>query len=182
MLFRSFAGLLAFQNSAARYFYALGRAGVLPRKLDHVNTEGAPWLGSIVTGVISAVVIAYFVVANLDPFLNLFSWFSAVAVVAIVFVEILVCFAVVAYFGRTGADTRFWHTKVAPILAAFGLIYAEYLLMSRFGVLASTAPEGVDPTLPENAWALNTTGWVLDRKSTRLNSSHIPLSRMPSSA
>ena len=33
--------------------------------------------------------------------------------------------------------------------------------MSRFGVLASTAPEGVDPTLPESAWALNTTGWVL---------------------
>lgn len=156
-----FAGLLAFQNSSARYFYALGRAGVLPRKLDHVNAEGAPWLGSVVTGVITAVVIAYFVVANLDPFMNLFSWFSAVAVVAIVFVEILVCFAVVAYFGRTGADTRVWHTKIAPVVAALGLIYAEYLLMSRFGVLASTAPEGVDPTLPENAWALNTTGWVL---------------------
>ena len=29
-----FAGLLAFQNSAARYFYAMGRAGVLPSSLD----------------------------------------------------------------------------------------------------------------------------------------------------
>ena len=38
-----FAGLLAFQNSAARYFYAMGRAGVLPRSLDRVNDRGAPW-------------------------------------------------------------------------------------------------------------------------------------------
>lgn len=156
-----FAGLLAFQNSSARYLYALGRSGVLPRKLDHVNTEGAPWLGSIVTGVFTAVVIGYFAMAGLDPFTQLFSWFSAVAVVAIVFVEILVCFAVVAYFSKSGSDTRVWHTKIAPILAGIGLIYAEYLLMSRFGVLAGTAAEGVDPTLPESAWALNTTGWVL---------------------
>ena len=37
-----FAGLLAFQNSAARYFFSMGRGGVLPRKLDHVNKQGSP--------------------------------------------------------------------------------------------------------------------------------------------
>jgi len=156
-----FAGLLAFQNSAARYFYALGRAGVLPKKLDHVNHEGAPWLVSIVTGAIAAIVVSYFAIAGMDPFSQLFSWFSAVAVVAIVFVEILVCIAVIMYFNKTKADTRMWHTKIAPVLALIGLLYAEYLLMSRFGVLAGTAAEGIDPTLPESAWALNTTGWIL---------------------
>jgi amino acid transporter len=84
-----------------------------------------------------------------------------VAVVAIVFVEILVCIAVIMYFNKTKADTRMWHTKIAPVLALIGLLYAEYLLMSRFGVLAGTAAEGIDPTLPESAWALNTTGWIL---------------------
>ena len=48
-----FAGLLAFQNSAARYFFSMGRAGVLPRALDRVNHAGAPLLGSIVTSVIT---------------------------------------------------------------------------------------------------------------------------------
>ena len=33
-----------------------------------------------------------------------------------------------------------------------------------------------------NAWDGERKGFILDRKSTRLNSSHIPLSRMPSSA
>ena len=48
-----FAGMLAFQNSAARYFFSMGRAGVLPRALDRVNKAGAPLLGSIVTSVIT---------------------------------------------------------------------------------------------------------------------------------
>ena len=95
-----FAGMLAFQNSAARYFFSMGRAGVLPSRLDHVNKAGAPLLGSIVTSVITGLVIVLFAVTGKDPVLNLFFWFSGLAVVAIVLVEVLVCFAVVAFFQR----------------------------------------------------------------------------------
>ena len=91
-----FAGLLAFQNSAARYFFSMGRAGVLPRALDRVNKAGAPLLGSIVTSVITVVVIVLFALTDKDPVLNLFFWFSGLAVVAIVLVEFLVCIAVIA--------------------------------------------------------------------------------------
>ena len=58
-----------------------------------------------------------------------------------------------------GEDTRVWNTLVAPILAALGLLIGLYLLMSRFGLLAGTVAEGVDPTT--QSWGLNTTGWVL---------------------
>ena len=95
-----FAGLLAFQNSAARYFFSMGRAGVLPAQLDHVNKPGAPLLGSIATSVITFVVIVLFVITDKDPVLNLFYWFSGLAVVAIVLVEFLVCIAVIAFFRR----------------------------------------------------------------------------------
>ncbi len=44
-----FAGALAFQNAASRYFFALGRGGVLPTGLSRTNRRGAPWLASIVT-------------------------------------------------------------------------------------------------------------------------------------
>ena len=36
-----FAGLLAFQNSAARYFFAMGRAGVLPEACSTAPTDAA---------------------------------------------------------------------------------------------------------------------------------------------
>ena len=83
-----FAGLLAFQNSAARYFFALGRAGVLPRALDRTNRPGAPHVASALTSLLTLVVIAIFAVRQLDPVTNLFAWFSGLAVVAIGIVEV----------------------------------------------------------------------------------------------
>jgi amino acid transporter len=154
-----FAGLLAFQNSAARYFFAMGRAGVLPRALDRTNGRGAPHLASITTSVLTLAIIVLFAVRSLDPVTNLFAWFSGLAVVAIVVVEVLVCVAVIVYFRRAGEDARSWNTLVAPALAALGLLVGLYLLTSRFGLLAGTVAEGVDPTT--QAWGLNTTGWVL---------------------
>ncbi len=154
-----FAGLLAFQNAASRYLFALGRGGVLPKALSHVNGRGAPSTASLVTSVVSGLVIAVFAVFRLDPVLNLFYWFSGLAVVAIVLIEILVCIAVVVFFRRSKGTENVFQTTIAPILAAIGLVLGEYLLMSRFGLLAGTVAEGVDPTV--TAWGLSTVGWVL---------------------
>lgn len=154
-----FAGLLAFQNSAARYFFAMGRAGVLPRSLDKVNTFGAPGLSSITASVISGIVIVIFAVRDLDPVLNLFYWFSGLAVVAILWVEILVCLAVIVYFRRNPAGANAWNSIIAPAGAAILLALGQYLLTSRFGLLAGTVAEGVDPTA--QAWGLNLLGWFL---------------------
>jgi len=154
-----FAGLLAFQNSSARYFFAMGRAGVFSQRLDNTNRFGAPGNGSILVSVITLIVTIIFIARAWDPVLNMFYWFSAVAVIAIVVVEILVSIAVIAYFRRTKEDTRVWHTMIAPILAVIGLVLGLYLLMSRFALFAGTAAEGSDPTT--QAWALNPLGWFL---------------------
>lgn len=154
-----FAGLLAFQNSAARYFFTMGRAGVLPAKLDRVNAAGAPLVGSAMVSVISGAVIVIFAVADKDPVLNMFYWFSGLAVVAIVLVEALVCVAVVAYFRRHPDLANVWQALVAPLVAVAGLIIGEYLLMSRFGLLSGTVAEGVDPTT--QAWGLSAFGYFL---------------------
>jgi amino acid transporter len=154
-----FAGLLAFQNSAARYFYAMGRAGVLPRALDKVNGRGAPWTATAVTSVISFVVIVFFQLKGWDPVLNLFFWFSGLAVIAIAFVEILVSIAVIAFFSRHRGEVSVWASVFAPLLSVGGLAVGLWLLMSRFALLAGTVKDGVDPTT--QPWGLNTTGWIL---------------------
>ena len=154
-----FAGLLAFQNCSARYFFSLGRAGVLPHRLAHTNRRGAPGVGSIVTSVITGVVIAVFALAGLDPVLNLFYWTSGMAVIAVILVEIGVCAAVLVYYRRHDAGGHWWSTLLAPALAGLGLLAGLYLLIARFGLLAGTVPDGVDPTT--TAWQLNATGWTL---------------------
>jgi amino acid transporter len=154
-----FAGLLAFQNSAARYFFSMGRARVLPRSLDRVNGRGAPAAGAIVTSAVTLVVILLFVVTHKDPVLNMFYWFSGLAVLAIVLVEILVSAAVIVYFRREGGDRRLWNTVIAPAVSIVGLVIGTYLVMSRFGLLAGTTAEGVDPT--RQSWGLSALGWFL---------------------
>jgi amino acid transporter len=137
----------------------MGRARVLPPALDRTNRLGAPHVASLATSAIALAVIALFALRGLDPVLNLFYWFSGLAVVAIVLVEILVSVAVVVYFRRTREDTRPWHTLVAPVLSAIGLLVGLYLLVSRFGLLAGTVAEGHDPTT--EPFGLNATGWTL---------------------
>jgi amino acid transporter len=154
-----FAGLLAFQNAASRYLFAMGRGGVLPRRLNTVNRRGAPGAASVLTSVITGAVIVIFAAFQLDPVLNLFNWFSGLAVVAIVLIEMLVCVAVIAYFRANRGEENIFQTMIAPILALIGLVLGEYLLMSRFGLLAGTPAEGVDPTV--TPWAQSPIGWVL---------------------
>ncbi len=154
-----FAGLLAFQNSSARYFFSMGRAGVLPSSLDRVNGRGAPGAGAIATSAVTLVVIMLFVAFDGDPVLNMFFWFSAIAVLAIVLVEVLVSIAVIVYFRRERSDTRLWNTMIAPALAVIGLVVGSYLLASRFGLLAGTTAEGVDPST--QSWGLSALGWFL---------------------
>lgn len=152
-----FAGLLAFQNANSRYFFALGRGGVLPKAFGKTNPSGAPQNGVILTSVLAAVVIAAFAIFNLDPVLNLFFWMSAITAVAIMVVEILVSFAVVSYFAKNGG-ANVWKAYAAPLASVVLLAGGEYLLMSRFNLLSGLAstPEGAG-----TAWDLSTLGWVL---------------------
>ena len=153
-----FAGLLAFQNAAARYFFAMGRGGVMPSMLGETNKAGAPQNGALLTSIIAGAVIVIFAAAGLDPFLNLFSWMSGIAVIAVVAVEVLVSIAVIAYFNKAGGGTL-WNSKIAPAASVVLMLAGLYLLMSRFNLLAGTSADGVDPSLPESAWALSGLGW-----------------------
>jgi amino acid transporter len=137
----------------------MGRAGVLPHRVGKVNASGTPIVGSVVTSIITLAVILLFWMAGKDPVLHMFYWFSGVAVVAIVLVEFLVCLAVMKYFRGDREVTNPFVTLVAPTLAALGLVLGEYLLMSRFGLLAGTVDAGVDPAT--QAWGLSALGWFL---------------------
>ncbi|MGV8877272.1 MAG: APC family permease [Rhodoglobus sp.] len=156
-----FAGLLAFQNAASRYLFALGRGGVIARSVGTVNRRGAPSRASIIVSIISGLVMALFALFQLDPIANMFFWFSGLAVVAIVLIEALVCVAIMRYFVQNRGTENVFVTLIAPLLALIGLILAEYLLMSRFGLLAGdlTLAAGIDPTV--TAFGLNAFGWIL---------------------
>lgn len=154
-----FAGLVALHGCATRYFFSLGRARVLPVSLSTVNKFGAPSVAAGLTSVLMLAAILIGALAGADPVVNLFFPLGGVAVISIVLVEILVSVAVIVHFGRVPGPRDMLRTVVAPIAAVLGMLLALYLLVSRFGILAGTVPEGVDPA--EEAWRLSPVGWLL---------------------
>jgi amino acid transporter len=115
----------------------------------------------MIVSIITGIVMFLFAVFQLDPITNMFFWFSGLAVVAIVLIEALVCVAIIRFFLQNKGTENVFVTMIAPILAFVGLVLAEYLLMSRFGLLAGekALAAGVDPTV--TAFGLNTFGWFL---------------------
>ncbi len=155
-----FAGLLAFQNAASRYFFALGRGGVLPASLGKVNGRGAPQGGVYVTSALALIVIIAFAAAGLDPILNLFFWMSTITAVSVMVVEILVSVAIFNFFRKEGGG-NVWKTTIAPLASGALLTVGMYLVLARFNLLSGLTADGVDPSLPESSFALSPLGWFL---------------------
>jgi amino acid transporter len=117
-----FAALLSFHNVLTRYIFSLGNTRALPERCGRSHVRHAsPYIASVVQTVSALVVLVACVVANLDPVLEVFTWFVGAASVGIVVLMTLTSAAVVVYFRRTKFDTRPWHTVIAPSLGFVGL-------------------------------------------------------------
>lgn len=131
-----FAALLAFHNAIARYVFALARAGHAPRPLMRVHRRhGSPYVGSLVQTATALVLVGAFALAGADPVLELFTWMAGVSIVAILAVMVLTSVAIVVFFRREGADTRLWHTRIAPVLGTIGLLGILALVIDNFTTL-----------------------------------------------
>jgi amino acid transporter len=131
-----FAVVLAFHNTLARYLYSLGRGGVLPPFLG--RTHGAyrsPHTASVVQSAGALVVLVVFMLAGADPFAEIYAWLVGVGTVGVLVLQATVAVVVVVFFRRTGLDRRIWHTIVAPLLGAAGLICAIVMAVQNWDVL-----------------------------------------------
>jgi amino acid transporter len=139
-----FAALLAFHNAAARYFYVLGREGLLPAGLGQTHDRHqSPHLGSLVQTVLAAVVVLIFVVKGQDPILALFTWLTNLATLSVITLMCLVSFAVVVFFRRKPdlAPSPF-KAALAPLAAGVLLGIVGLMVVVHFPDLT-----GADKTL-----------------------------------
>jgi len=137
-----FAALLAFHNAAARYFYVLGREGLLPAKLG--STHGAhqsPHTGSVLQTVLGIVVLAIFAIAQQDPIFALFTWLTNTATLSVITLMALVSFAVLAFFKKqSGLEPSALKASIAPLVAGIVLAIIAVLVVLHFGELTGAAP------------------------------------------
>jgi amino acid transporter len=131
-----FAAMLSFHNAVSRYFYALGRAGVIPRFFGRVNDRtGAPFVGSATQTLIAATVIAVFAISDNDPVLQLFTWLTNLGAIGVFLLLALASFGIVGYFSRNPHEETDWTSRWAPGLAGVALLGIFVLALSNFNVL-----------------------------------------------
>ena len=154
-----FASLVSFHNAVARYFFSLGREGVMPSWLARIrHHSGAPWAGSVTQTALAAIVIVAFAIAGagwtppkgapaaLFPVLTLFSWLTNTGAMGLTLLMAIVSFAVIGFFRRNHHAVGSWQRTVAPVIAGVGLLVVFVLILVYFNTLLTS-----DPTAPPSA-------------------------------
>ncbi|MBB4170178.1 MULTISPECIES: APC family permease [unclassified Rhizobium] len=134
-----FACILSFHNTLNRYFFALGREGLVFKVLGKVHEKhGSPYIAGFVQSAIAAAILILFLLAGADPYTVVFSWMSALAVIGILAVQVLVSVAIIMFFRKTKTKHGLWTTMVAPALALVGLLGSLWLVISNLSLLSGS--------------------------------------------
>jgi amino acid transporter len=142
----SFACGMAFHNCASRYLYALGREGLskgLQGTLGATHrTHGSPHIASFVQSGITLVLILAFFAAGMDPYVHTYTLLAILGTMAILIVQSLCAFSVIAYFHfhkNHPSSAHWFKTFLSPLLGGIGMLYVVYLLWEHKESAAGTA-------------------------------------------
>lgn len=155
LLTSMFACVLSFHNVLTRYQHAMSTAGVLPDALSGVHARHlSPHVSSLVQTATAGVLLAASAVLGLDPLLQVFTWLSGVATVAIVVLMAVTSIAVIVYFARNRHDRRPWNTVIAPALGFAGLAVSAVVIVAYFPVMVGDVDADGAPVFGAVTWTL----------------------------
>jgi amino acid transporter len=140
------AAAIAMHNIIARYTFALGREGVLPRLFGRTTAQGAPRNASMAQSALAIVVIFAWALAGWDPLVQLFFWGGTSGGLGVLLLITLTSIAVIGYFARHAHGESAWHRFGAPTIATALLLVISYLALTNLPTLYGVDP-GTGPAL-----------------------------------
>ncbi|MEU7906385.1 APC family permease [Actinoplanes sp. NPDC049118] len=166
-----FAALLSFHNTSNRYFYAMGRDGMLPAVFGRTaQRTKSPFAASLLQSGIALIVILGYAIAGLDPYTQLFFWITASAGLGVLALMVLTSVAMLAYFVRqrsrrrraentaelirgvpgpagatrsTADQISVWRGLICPALAAVLLAGIGWQTVANFHLLLGVDPDNM---------------------------------------
>ena len=154
ILTSSFACGMAFHNTTSRYFYSLGREGVLPGALGKTHeVYKSPYVASMLQSVLAAVWLVLFFLfytvpkdgdpSNVQAYLGVYTMLAILGTMLIMILQAVVSLAIILYFQRNHPeDAHWWSTLTAPIIALISQLYLVYVLVTQLEVLGGTGNLG----------------------------------------
>jgi amino acid transporter len=143
----SFACAMAFHNVTMRYFYAMGREGILPKALGktHPHYKSA-YVASITQTVVALLVVLAWGVGSGFAFadgsdtayVRIYTMMAVQGVVWLLAIQAVCALAVLVWHRRHKHPDSWVVVVLCPIIAIVGQVFAIYLLFKNIGVLAGT--------------------------------------------
>jgi amino acid transporter len=135
------AAAIAFHNNVARYLFALGREGVLPRRLARTRGDHIPVTGSFAQSGIALTVILIFTIFDVAP-LDLFTWASTLAALGILSLLVTWAIAAISFFMRGhGRNEKTLTTLYAPVVGVMLGATMVVAMMFNIEVLLNTSSD-----------------------------------------
>ncbi|NLU69003.1 APC family permease [Streptomyces sp. HNM0574] len=144
-----FACVLALHNVVARYSFAMGREGLLPRAVGRASAgTGAPALGSLLQTGTAVLVVAAFAFTDgrpagdpTAPVLRLFTWMGNIGALGVIALMAVTSVAVIAFFVRRGSGRAQAGRLTCAGLAVLGLTVIFCYAVKDFDVLLGARPD-----------------------------------------
>ncbi|WP_430600672.1 APC family permease [Brevibacterium sp. K72] len=144
------AGVIALQNTSARYLVNLARGGLLPGGLSRLATSGSPLTANFVQAGLVLIALVIFAAVGADPYTQIVTWTNTPTIIAV-----LVTVALVLLIAQMGALTGLGPAGNACVIAplvlagAYGLLRARRVHPGRATLATlgaeTTGPAEVDP-------------------------------------
>jgi amino acid transporter len=143
----SFACAMAFHNVTMRYFYAMGREGVLPRSLGktHPHYKSAYVASITQTAVALVLVLAWGIGSGFSfadsadtAYVRIYTMMAVQGVVWLLAIQAVCALAVLVWHRRHKHPDSWLVVVLCPIIAIVGQVFAIYLLFENIDVLAGT--------------------------------------------
>jgi len=139
LLFSAFAALLALHNVCNRYLYVMGRERLLPAALARTSAgTKSPWVAGTLQSALSIVVLGLTVGLNVDPYLGLLLWGTALGLIGIIVLWTVCSVAISVFLARQAGNPNVFETYIAPGLAFLGLAAVTIVVLSDLSLLTAT--------------------------------------------
>jgi amino acid transporter len=139
MITSLFACVLSFHNTVNRYFFVVGREGLLHRSLCNTHEKHqSPHVAGLVQGALMAAVLVALGLSALDP-VAIVGWASGFAAIGILMIQILVSLSVIVFFRADSRGTGPWRATLAPAISVALLSVCLYLMVVNIEFVSGSA-------------------------------------------
>jgi amino acid transporter len=134
-----FACALSFHNTINRYFFAIGREGLVWNGFARTHSDHqSPYVAGAVQTAIAWAAAALFALGGADPYAVVVTWMGTLSSIGMLTLQFMVSIAVIFFFRSDARGAGLWSRLLASALSAAGLAGCLALVIANLSLVSGS--------------------------------------------